>query len=147
MAHFAELDENNIVTRVVVIHNNELLDDEGNESEAKGIAFLKSLYDHWGESDWVRTIWKQTSYNSRYGVYYQSNSNTAHSDQSKLFRKNFAGSGYTYEADKAAFIPPKPYASWVLDDDKCLWEAPTAMPDDGEKYRWNESEGNWERID
>jgi len=133
MAHFAELDENNIVIRVISVHNNELLDDEGNESEVKGIAFLTSLYSHLGELEW-----KQTSYNTQGGV---------HKLGETPFRKNYAGIGYTYDKSRDAFIPPKPYPSWVLDEDKCLWEAPTAMPDDGEKYRWNESEGSWERID
>jgi hypothetical protein len=121
MAHFAKLDENNVVLEVYVVHNNELLDNSGNESEAKGIAFL---------TEWSGgyDLWKQTSYNGS-------------------FRKNFAGIGYTYDAQRDAFIPPKPFASWVLDEDTCLWNAPMPIPTDGQRYSWNEANQSWDLVD
>jgi len=114
MAHFAKLDENNVVTEVIVIHNNELLDN-GVESESKGIAFCQSLF---GGN------WKQTSYNGN-------------------IRKNFAGVGMTYDSEKNAFIPFKPFTSWVLDEDTCQWQAPVAYPNDGKKYAWSELTRQW----
>jgi hypothetical protein len=119
MAHFAQLDENNIVTQVIVVHNNELMLD-GEESEDKGVLFCKSLYG----SD---TKWKQTSYNGS-------------------FRKNYAGIGYTFDKDRNAFIPPKSYNSWVLNETTCLWEAPVAYPSDGKVYFWNEDTVSWQEI-
>lgn len=98
MAHFAQLDNNNTVTQVIVVHNNELLDN-GVESEAKGIAFCKSLF---GED--IR--WVQTSYNGN-------------------IRKNYAGIGYTYDELRDAFIPPKPEGNWILDEDTCQWQEVT----------------------
>jgi len=118
MAHFAELDTNNVVLRVVVVHNNELLDENGIEQEAKGVAFCESLFG--GK-------WVQTSYNS-------------------AIRKNFAGEGFMYDADKDAFIPPKPFNSWLLVDDTCTWEAPTTYPDDGGVYTWDEPTTSWVGI-
>lgn len=117
MAHFAKLDENNVVLEVHVVHNNELLDDNGQESEAKGIEFLTS----WSGGYFN---WKQTSYNAN-------------------FRKNYAGVGYTYDSTRDAFIRPKPFASWVLNETTCLWDAPTPMPTDGKFYRWNEEQLAW----
>lgn len=117
MAHFAELDENNVVKQVIVIHNNELLDN-GIESEAKGIQLCQSLFG----GNWV-----QTSYNGN-------------------IRKNYAGIGYSYDSVRDAFIPPKPYESWVLNEDTCQWDAPTPYPSDGQMYRWNEELQQWENI-
>jgi len=119
MAHFAKLDENNVVLEVLVVHNNELLQD-GVESEAKGIQFL---------IDWSGgyTNWKQTSYNGN-------------------IRKNYAGIGYTYDATRDAFIPPQPFPSWVLNEDTCLWDAPTPYPTDGQFYQWDESVTNWVAV-
>jgi len=118
MAHFAKLDENNVVLDINVVHNNELLVD-GVESEAKGIEFL---------IDWSGgyTNWKQTSYNGN-------------------IRKNYAGIGYTYNADIDAFVAPKPYASWTLDAN-AQWQAPTAMPTDGKMYSWDEVAQTWVEI-
>lgn len=90
--------------------------------------------------------WLQTSYNTRGGVHYQPNSNTPSDDQSKALRKNYAGVGFTYDAQKDAFIPPKPYASWVLNETTCLWEAPTPYPDDGAVYRWDEETTSWVQL-
>jgi len=116
MAHFAKLDENNVVLEVLVVHNNELLQD-GVESEAKGIQFLV---------DWSGGYfnWKQTSYNG-------------------TIRKNYAGIGYTYDATRDAFIPPQPFPSWTLNEDSCLWDPPVAMPTDDQLYNWDEATTSW----
>jgi hypothetical protein len=116
MAHFAKLDENNVVLEVLVVHNNELLQD-GVESESKGIQFLV---------DWSGGYinWKQTSYNGN-------------------FRKNYAGIGYTYDPTRDAFIPLQPYPSWTLNEQTCLWNAPEAMPTDGQRYQWDEPTISW----
>lgn len=116
MAHFAKLNENNIVTEVHCIHNNELLVD-GVETEAAGVAFLTNWSDGY-------TNWKQTSYNGN-------------------FRKRYAGVGYTYDAQRDAFIPPQTYPSWVLNEDTCLWEPPVPMPTDGPVYHWDEPTVSW----
>ena len=117
MAHFAKLDQNNVVLEVHVVHNNELLDQNGQEQEWKGVWFLQNWsggYPHW----------KQTSYNGN-------------------FRKNYAGIGYTYDPVRDAFIPPKPYLSWILNEQTCLWDPPVAMPDDGKMYQWDEATISW----
>jgi len=125
MAHFAQLDENNVVTQVIVVHNNDCQLD-GEENETVGIVFCKSLF---GQD----TNWKQTSYNGN-------------------MRKNYAGKDFTYDADRDAFIAPKPFASWVLNEDTCRWEAPVAMPEDagtGEPpklYRWDEETTSWVEV-
>ena len=119
MAHFAELDENNIVTRVIVVHNNELLDTSGNESEAKGVEFCSTLFGH--------TNWVQTSYNNN-------------------IRKQFAGTGYTYDSDSDVFVAPQPYPSWSLDDNS-EWQAPTPMPEDDNMYSWNEDTQSWDLVE
>ena len=90
--------------------------------------------------------WLQTSYNTRGGVHYQPDSNTPSADQSKALRKNYAGVGYDYDAAKDAFIPPQPFASWVLDDATCLWNAPVAMPTDGKPYSWDEATTSWKEL-
>ena len=119
MAHFAKLDENNIVQEIIVVHNNELLDEDGNEIENNGINFLENIFGH--------RNWKQTSYN-------------------KTFRKNYAGIGYTYDSDRDAFIPPKPYESWVLNETSCNWDPPVPMPTDGNLYIWNETTISWKIV-
>ena len=118
MAHFAELDENNIVTKVIVVHNNELLDGEI-ESEAKGVEFCSTLFGH--------TNWVQTSYNHN-------------------IRKQFAGTGYTYDSDSDVFVAPSPYPSWSLDDN-FDWQPPTPMPEDDNLYNWNEETQNWDLVE
>jgi hypothetical protein len=117
MAHFAKLDENNTVLEVNVVANAAL--DASNE-EASGIAFL---------TDWSGgyTNWKQTSYNGN-------------------FRKNYAGIGYTYDEVRDAFIPPKPFNSWALNEGTCQWQAPVAMPTDGKPYAWNEADQKWDEV-
>lgn len=120
MAHFAKLDENNVVLEVHVVHNNELLDENGQESEAKGIAFLTT----WSGG---YTNWKQTSYNGN-------------------MRKNYAGIGFTYDAQRDAFIAPKPFPSWSLDESTCRWTAPVPMPTDDKRYRWDEPTLSWVEV-
>jgi len=122
MAHFAQLNANNIVERVLVVNDNDAT------TEENGNAFLQSLY---GSNE----TWKQTSYNTRGGV---------HINGGTPFRKNYACIGYKYDADKDAFIPPKPYESWTLNETTCLWEAPVVYPDDGERYNWNEETQTWD---
>jgi hypothetical protein len=124
MAHFAQLDENNVVTQVIVVSNNELLDASGQEREEMGIGFCQRLF---GGN------WKQTSYNHN-------------------FRKRYAGIGYTYNSEHDAFIPPKPYNSWVLDTQELNWKAPVDAPADmgvgeGKKsYTWNEETTSWDEV-
>jgi len=121
MAHFAQIDENNIVTQVIVIEQEKI--DTGN----------------WGDPD----TWIQTSYNTRAGVHYTPNS-AGVPDGGTPLRKNYAGIGYTYDKGRDAFIPPKPYDSWVLSEDKCIYEAPESYPDDGKFYNWDEDSLAWE---
>jgi len=120
MAHFADIDENNIVQRVIVVDNKELLNEQNQEKESIGIAFLNSIY---GDG----FTWVQTSYNAN-------------------FRKNYAGIGFTYDETRDAFISPQPHPSWVLNEDNCRWNAPVAYPEDGKTYRWNEEITNWEEL-
>ena len=120
MASFAKIGLNNKVIEVQSVHNNELLDSNGVEQEVNGIDFLTKL------TGW--SIWVQTSYNNN-------------------FRKNHAGIGYTYDEDRDAFIAPKPFNSWILNETTCLWEAPVVYPDDGERYTWNEETTTWDLIE
>ena len=124
MAHFATLDESNIVTNVEVINNEVITDGDGVEQEELGIDFLTSLY---GTGNY-----KQTSYNNN-------------------IRKNYAGIGHTYDATRDAFYAQQPYPSWTLNEDTCHWEAPVAHPfdaagDDGSKYKWDEEVGDWVEV-
>ena len=130
MATFAKIGLNNKVIEVLSVHNNELLDSNGVEQETIGIDFLTKL------TGW--SIWKQTSFNTIGGV---------HKLGGTPLRKNHAGIGYTYDEDKDAFIAPKPYASWTLNDTTCLWEAPVSYPDDDNNYSWNETNQTWEVIE
>ena len=134
MAHFAQIDSNNIVTQVIVVADADTADAQGNHMESIGIAFCQRL---------IGGNWKQTSYNTHGGV---------HSLGGTPFRKNYAGLGYTYDAQRDAFIPPKPYASWVLNETTCLWNAPVAMPSDAgqgeppKMYTWNENTTSWDLV-
>jgi hypothetical protein len=127
MAHFALLDENNIVTFVTVGRD----EDDGKEAELS-----------------ARTgqVYKQTSYNTRGGVYYTPNTSDVDPDQSKAFRKNYAGIGYTYDEIIDGFVPPKPYPSWVLNTTTGLWDAPVPYPTDGKTYTWDEDTQSWVEI-
>jgi len=129
MATFAKIGLNNKVIEVHSVHNDVLKDADGVEQEANGIDFLTKL------TGW--SIWKQTSYNTSSGV---------HKLDGTSFRKNHAGIGYTYDEDRDAFIPPKPFNSWTLNEDTCHWEAPVAKPADGELYNWNEETTSWDLV-
>jgi hypothetical protein len=129
MASFAKIGLNNKVIEVHSLHNNVLKDAGGIEQEVLGIDFLTKL------TGW--SIWKQTSYNTIGGV---------HKLGGTPLRKNHAGIGYTYDEDRDAFIPKQPFASWTLNEDTCNWEAPSARPDDGKDYKWNEETTSWDEI-
>lgn len=123
MAHFAELDDNNIVLRVIVVSNDDAPD------EPSGVAFCHNL---------LGGVWKQTSYNTRLGQ---------HIANGVPFRKNYAGIGYTYDENLDAFIPPQPYPSWVLDSVTGSWNPPVPIPDTIHRYNWDETQLNWVRVD
>ena len=128
MAHWAELDENNTVTRVLVGDNNDPAGDEG----------YQWLIDNLGGT------WVKTSYNAIGGK--RRNPETNEITEEAGFRKNYAGIGYTYDSTRDAFIPPKPFNSWNLNEDTCLWEAPIAYPTDGKSYVWNEETTSWNEV-
>jgi hypothetical protein len=130
MAHFAKIGLNNKVIEVLSVHNNVLKDSNGVEQESIGIDFLTKLTGY--------PVWKQTSYNTVGGV---------HNNGGTPLRKNHAGIGYTYDEDRDAFIPPKPFNSWILNEDTCLWEAPVDYPNDGQRYIWNETNQVWDLIE
>lgn len=119
MAHFAELDGNNIVLRVIVVDTKDNSDANGIEKEYIGAAFCERLFGG---------TWKQTSYNNK-------------------FRKRYAGIGYTYDETLDAFIAPKPFSSWSLNKETAEWEPPVVMPNDGKFYFWNEIDKNWEIVE
>ena len=119
MATFAKIGLNSKVIESLSVHNDVLKDANGMEQEALGIDFLTKL------TGWA--IWRQTSYNNN-------------------MRKNHAGIGYSYDEERDAFIPPKPYPSWLLDENTCLWDSPIPYPDDGNRYEWNESNQSWDAI-
>lgn len=119
MAHFAKIGIDNVVLEVLVVNNVDTMTPQGEEREEIGVEFLQKLTGH--------AAWKQTSYNGN-------------------FRKNYAGVGYTYDSGRDAFIPPKPFNSWTLNETTCNWEAPVAYPTDGAMYKWNEDVTNWELI-
>lgn len=121
MAHYAFLDENNVVTMVIVGKN------EGED----GIDW----------EDFYGAV--RTSYNTSAGVYYNPETREPTPDQSKAFRKNYAGIGYTYDKVRDAFIPPKPFDSWILNEDTCCWDPPIPYPTDGNQYYWDEENINW----
>jgi len=117
MAHFAQL-ENNVVKQVIVVSNQDILDENGQESEQKGIEFCSNL---------LGGTWKQTSYHAK-------------------IRKNYAGIGYTYDEGRDAFIPPQPYPSWTLNTDTAQWKAPVDYPTDGKVYSWDEETTSWVEV-
>ena len=116
MAHFAQINENNIVVQVITA---------GNEYELTG----EELY-----TNMTGKVWKRTSYNTHGGI---------HTQGGTPYRKNYAGIGYTYDEVRDAFIPPKPYNSWILNESSCLWEAPIPYPEDGNVYVWSEATQEW----
>ena len=118
MAHFAQLNEENLVTQVIVVANQDTADQDGVENEAIGIEFCTNL---------LGGKWVQTSYNAR-------------------IRKNYAGVGYKYDAALDAFIPPQPFASWTLNNETAQWEAPTPYPTDDKRYTWDEATTAWVEV-
>ena len=130
MASFAKIGLNGKVIEVQSVVNEVLHDSNGVEQEVNGIDFLTKL------TGW--SIWVQTSYNTIGGV---------HSSGGTPLRKNHAAIGYTYDEDRDAFIPKKPYNSWILNETTCLWEAPVALPDTENRYNWNEINQNWDIIE
>lgn len=118
MAHFAEIDQFGKVKRVIVVANSDTADASGVEKEHIGAAFCEKLFGG---------TWKQTSYNGN-------------------FRKNYAGIGYTYDANIDAFVPPQPYPSWTLNNTTAQWQAPTPMPQDGKRYTWDETTTSWKEM-
>jgi len=117
MAYFAKLGVGNIVEKVISINNAVITDTNGIEQEQLGVDFINQLYN-------TNDVWKQTSYNNR-------------------IRKNYAGIGYTYDSIRDAFIPPKTYNSWILNEDTCIWESPIPCPQDNNNYKWNEQTLSW----
>jgi hypothetical protein len=130
MASFAKIGLNGKVIEVQSVVNEVLHDANGIEQEVIGIDFLTKLTGY--------PVWKQTSYNTHGGV---------HNNNGTPLRKNFAGIGYTYDEDRDAFIPKKPFNSWLLNEDTCLWNAPVAKPENDNKYRWNESTLTWDIVE
>jgi len=118
MAHFCQLNEDNLVTQVIVVANQDTADKDGVENEAIGAAFCNNL---------LGGTWKQTSYNAK-------------------IRKNYAGIGYKYDATLDAFIPPQPFASWTLDETTAQWKAPVDYPTDGKVYSWDEATTSWVEV-
>ena len=118
MAHFAELGEDNVVLRVIIVANEELLDENNQESEAKGVEFCRNL---------LGGTWKQTSYNGN-------------------IRARYAGIGYTYNSALDAYIAPKPFSSWTLNEENTEWQAPVACPEEG-MYAWNEDTQTWDAFE
>ena len=125
MAHFAKLGKGNIIEKVIVISDNDA------PNEQAGVNFINNLYK-------TNDIWKQTSFNTFAGE---------HKLGGTPFRKNFAGVGFRYDQTKDAFIPPKTFDSWILDETTCQWEAPVAYPNDGQDYNWNEQNQTWDLVE
>ena len=121
MAYFAKLGTGNIIEKVISINNSVITDSNGIEQEQLGVDFINKLYN-------TRDVWKQTSYNNN-------------------IRKNYAGIGYQYDQQRDAFIAPKPYNSWVLNEDTCRWESPIPYPQDNNRYNWNEQTKSWDLIE
>jgi hypothetical protein len=121
MAYFAKLGTGNIVEQIISINNAVITDANGVEQEQLGNDFINKLYN-------TRDVWKQTSYN-------------------RTFRKNYAGIGYQYDQTRDAFIAPKPFNSWILNESTCLWNAPVAYPQDDNRYTWNESTLTWDIVE
>jgi hypothetical protein len=126
MAYFAELDTNNIVIQVIIIDDEDILNDSGEQSEEIGQSICNSI----SEND---NIWKQTHFPDDTG--------------NILKRKNYAGIGFSYNESLDAFIPPQPFISWTLDEIICNWESPLPCPEGEEKWLWNESTVSWDEIE
>ena len=126
MAHYAELNKDNVVIN-------------------KKTACDENVWN--GEVEWEKEtgqVHKRTSYNTKGGIYHDPETNEPSSDQSKSFRKNYAGIGYTYDETRDAFISPKPYESWTLNEESCFWKSPVPYPNDDKRYAWNEDTQQWD---
>ena len=130
MASFAKIGLNNKVIEVLSVVNEVLHDSNGIEQEAIGVDFLTKLTGY--------PVWKKTSYNTHGGI---------HDNGGTPLRKNHAGIGYTYDETRDAFIAPKPFNSWILNEDTCRWEAPVARPQDDNMYFWNEQNQSWDLVE
>jgi hypothetical protein len=130
MAHFAQIDKNNVVVQVVVVDN---------EHEERGQQYLS-------EDLGLGGTWIQTSYNTRGGVHYNPETGEPSADQSKALRGNYAGVGYSYDAASDVFYAPQPFQSWILNSSTWTWDAPTPMPTDGKMYAWDEPTLAWKEI-
>lgn len=130
MAHYAFLDQNNIVTDVIV----------GNDEDESGTDWEQYYGDFQGQ------ICKRTSYNTRGGIHYDPNTNTPSPTQNKSFRKNYAGISFSYDYVRDAFIPPQPYPSWTLNEQTCLWDPPVPMPVSVNPYMWDEATLSWVEV-
>ena len=148
MAHFAKLNDSNVVIQTEVVADADTQDENGNEVESVGVAFLTDVHGY--------TNWKKFSRNTSEGKYYNVDSDgnwTGEGDQSKAFRKNAAGVGYTYDAGRDAFIPPKVFDSWTLNETTCIWDPPVAYPTvtsvGGKDYQilWDETNTRWVAYD
>jgi hypothetical protein len=131
MAHYAVIDSNDIVTQVFV-----------GKDEDEGGTNWETYY-----SQGIDGYVLRTSYNTRGGIHYDPTTGKPSDDQSKAYRKNYAGIGYSYDVTRNAFIPPKPYNSWNLNEDSCLWEAPIPMPEDDKSYFWDEENQAWKPFE
>ena len=129
MGHYAKIVNNKVVKVIVATQD-----------------FIDGYNDNEPELTKYPSSWVKTSYNTRGGVHYQPNTDIPSEDQSKSLRKNFAGIGYTYDESRDAFIPPKPFDSWLLNEETCLWESPIEYPNDGNQYVWDESTISWKEL-
>ena len=129
MGHYAKIVNNKVVKVIVATQD-----------------FIDGYNDNEPELTKYPSSWVKTSYNTRGGVHYQPNTDIPSEDQSKSLRKNFAGIGYTYDESRDAFIPPKPFDSWLLNEETCLWESPIEYPNDGNQYVWDESTTSWKEL-
>jgi hypothetical protein len=130
MAHFAKLGSGNIVEKIIVVNDSVIKDNNGLEQEQLGVDFINQLYN-------TQDIWKKVSYNTVKGI---------HLLGGTPFRKNYPGIGYIYDENRDAFIAPKPFNSWTLNEDTCVWESPIPYPEDGDVYNWDEETLTWIKV-
>jgi hypothetical protein len=130
MAHFAKLGSGNIVEKIIVVNDSIIKDNNGLEQEQLGVDFINQLYN-------TQDIWKKVSYNTVKGI---------HLLGGTPFRKNYPGIGYIYDENRDAFIAPKPFNSWTLNESTCVWESPIPYPEDGDVYNWDEEKLTWIKV-
>ena len=135
MAHFAKLGANGKVIQVLTLDNKDMLNADGVEDEAVGQQYLER------HNNWPAQMWIQTSYNT-------SQNKHSSGDDSKAFRGNYAGIGYSYDEENDVFIPPQPYPSWTLNESTWSWKCPVDFPEDTEEeYQWNEEDQTWDLVE